>query len=420
MCDFAGVNKKRKKRNMRKANPTNLLLGFLGLCTVLSIGGAVSSTLAWYAYASRAALMYSGTSVFDNGQLQIGVRSEIEISDLVTAGMEEEVVNGSYYYFAPAGEGLSSEYLQTYLAARNYAGVELYPVTSGQFDANDVNHNTHVLLTPPTSETPNPDATHNRASTTNYSHIVFAFKVFSTDNEGHKTFAANRELWLTYVKTRASQSSTGNVSNSLRMYIHRDDSIYGANNGFLFNPSSTANGETKVGGLLNLSYDDYYDFDDNGEILYGDYSIKQGGSTTGISDGPYTGDANIYDVNDKWDWDYKEGTEQNIKDFSDTFTSMHSPYAPKYFENLDNLDIKTAKYVGTDYVVQTKDSNGILSNPEDRKTSVCITGGADKKYIGEFDATIYLEGWDFCVTDEEQSHQFDFQLRFETNKVNNE
>ena len=399
---------------MRRPNSTNLLLGFLGLCTILSIGGAVSSTLAWYAYASRAALMYSGTSVFDNGQLQIGVKSEIEIPDLVTAGMEEETVGNHYYYFAPAGEGLSSEYLQTYLAARNYAGVELHPVTSGQFDASNPLYNTHVLLTPPNSEVPHPNATYNRASTKDYSHITFAFKVFSSDNEGHKIFAEGRELWLTYVKTRASQTSFGNVSNSLRMYIHRDESVYGANNGFLFNPSSKENGETKVGGLLNLGYDEYYDFNDNGEIIYGDYSIS--GNNGGIIDGPCTDDS-IVDINDKWDWETKENTEQNRKDFIDTFTAAHSPYAPKYYEDLDDIDIKTAKYVGTDYVVQTKDSNGTLSNPEGRKTSVCITGGSSVNYIGEFDATIYLEGWDFCVTDEEQSHQFDFQLRFETNKV---
>ena len=85
---------------MKKLNPTNLMLGLLGLCTVLSIGGAVSSSLAWYAYATRAALTYSGTSVFDNGQLQVGVKSETQIDDLVTAGMEEEQVSGSYYSYS--------------------------------------------------------------------------------------------------------------------------------------------------------------------------------------------------------------------------------------------------------------------------------------------------------------------------------
>lgn len=425
---------------MRRPNSTNLLLGFLGLCTVLSIGGAVSTSLAWYAYATRASLLYSGTSVFDNGQLQIGVKSAIKISDLVTAGMEEEKVGNNYYYFAPAGEGLSSEYLGIYLAARGYASNELLPVTSGQFDASDPNHNTHALLIPPNSEVPHPNATNNRASTEYYSQITFAFKVFSTNDQGQKVFAANRELWLTYVQTRASQASTGNVARSLRMYIHRDETIYGANNAFLFNPSSNESGATKVGGLLNLGYDDYFDFNDQGEILYGDYSIKEGFDNDGISTGPYNGQDLIYDINDKWDWETKENTEQNRIAFADSFTSVHSPFAPKYYPDLSHVDIKTAKYLGKNDVIQTKDSGGTLYNPTievplepgddgydpndptktktvTKKTSVCITGDEDANYIGEFDATIYLEGWDFSVTDEEQSHQFDFQLRFETNKV---
>lgn len=402
---------------MKKANSRNIVLGILGIATVLSIGGAVSSSLAWYAYATRAALLYSGTSVFDNGQLQIGVKSETQIQDLKDMGMLEESHNGSYYYFAPAGEGLSSDYMNTYLSARGYASNELIPVTSGRFDPADTNYNTHHLLTAPSSEVRNPDAAHNLAPHDNYSQITFAFKAFKTDANGVRQYVSGQELWLTYVQTRASQTSTGNVVKSMRMYINRDVATYGADNGFIFNPSIAASGATKVAGLLNLGYDETYDFDENGEIIYGDYTIKQGASDSGISDGPYTGEDLIWDMNDKWDWASKPNNEQNKKEFADTFTATHSLSSPKYFDNLDNLDIKTAKYSGTDDVVQAKDSNGVLANPSGKKTSVCVTGGESAGYIGEFDATIYLEGWDFSVVDEEQSHKFDFQLRFETNRV---
>ena len=402
---------------MKKLNSRNIVLGLLGVATLLSIGGAVSSTLAWYAYATRAALLYSGTSVFDNGQLQIGVKSESPIAGLVTKGMLEEEHNGYYYYFAPAGEGLSSEYMNIYLSARGYASNELIPVTSGRFDPADNNYNTHHLLTAPTSEVRNPDAQNNLAPHANYSQISFAFKAFKTDANGVRQYVSGQELWLTYVQTRASQSSAGNVVKSMRMYINRDEAVYGAHNGFIFNPSIEASGETKVGGLLNLGYDETYDFDDNGEIIYGDYSIKEGASDSGISNGPYTGEDLIWDVNNKWDWTSKPNTEQNKLEYADTFTATHSLSSPKYYANLDNLDIKTAKYSGTDDVVQAKDNNGILDNPVGKKTSVCVTGGQSAGYIGEFDATIYLEGWDFSVVDEEQSHKFDFQLRFETNRV---
>lgn len=416
MCDFAGViNNKRK--NMKKANSRNIVLGLLGIATVLSIGGAVSTSLAWYAYATRAALLYSGTSVFDNGQLEIGVKSETPIQALITKGMLEEVHNGYYYYFAPAGEGLSSEYMNIYLSERGYASNELTPVTSGRFDPADTNYNTHHLLIAPTSEVRNPNAQDNLAVHANYSQITFAFKAFKTNATGNRVYVSGQELWLTYVQTRASQSSTGNVVESMRMYINRDVATYGANNGFIFNPSVEQSGATKVGGLLNLGYDETYDFDENGEIIYGDYSIKEGASGTGISNGPYTGEDLIWDMNDKWEWTSKENSEQNKNEFADTFTATHSLSSPKYFENLNNLDIKTAKYSGTDDVVQAKDSNGILTNPAGKQTSVCVTGGESAGYIGEFDATIYLEGWDFSVVDEEQSHKFDFQLRFETNRV---
>lgn len=402
---------------MKRTNPKNIMLGFFGLCTIFSVSGAVSSSLAWYAYASNAALKYSGTSVFDNGQLEIGVKSDEQITDLITAGMLEEQHGGSYYYFAPAGEGLSSTYMNIYLNARGYASNELTPVTSGRFDHSDNNYNIHALLTAPTSEVPHPNAINNPASIAAYSQITFAFKAFYTDGAGVRHYVSGQELWLTYVQTRASQTSTGRVFEAMRMYINRDPATYGANNGFIFNPSVKESGATKVGGLLNLGYDEFYDFNDDGEIIYGDYSIIDG-VDSGISEGPYTGDDNIWDVNNKWDWDYKANTEAN-KQYADTFTATHSVNAPKYYENLNKIDIKTAKYLGTDDVVQAKDSNGLLANPEGKKTSVCVTGGESVGYIGEFDATIYLEGWDFSVVDEEQSHKFDFQLRFETNRVTN-
>ena len=401
MCGFAGVSKK-KEGNMKKAiNPAKLVCGFLGLCTVASIGGAISGTLAWYAYATRATLLYSGTSVYDNGQLQIGVKNDTQILALKNDGMIEEQKNGSYYYFAPAGEGLNSDRINMYLAARGYATNELVPVTSGEFNPADNNHNAFGL-----KQAPSVDNHNNMTAATNahFSKITFAFRAFHTDNSGDREFVANQELWLTHAQTRASVGSSGNVANAMRMYIERDFTEYGAHNGFIFNPSSNSAGETKVAGLLNLGRDQYYDFDDNGEIVYGDYEIADG-TDSGISNAPYQGDDVIADVNGS------NSTTIN------TFTAKHSPYAPAYYQNLNKLNIKTAKYEGVNSIKPNKAADGTLSNPSGKKVSVCKTGGESVGYIGEFDATIYLEGWDFSVIDEEQLHKFDFQLRFETNRI---
>ena len=60
---------------MKKSKPAKLLLGVLGLATFASLVGTVSGTLAWYAYSTRATISYSGTSVNNTVQLQIGIAS---------------------------------------------------------------------------------------------------------------------------------------------------------------------------------------------------------------------------------------------------------------------------------------------------------------------------------------------------------
>ena len=401
----------KKGEYMGKASPKNLILGLLGLCTVVSIGGAVSSSLAWYAYAARANLMYSGTSVFDNGQLQIGLKSSVEIPELKTeeAGMSEELHNGSYYYFAPAGEGLTSDLMNIYLNARGYASNELIPITSGEFTRNDTStygvSGGIELKQAPSADVHAPDYQHNAAPIISYSQITFAFRAFKTDGIGSQINIEGQEIWLSYAQTRASDSSSGNVSKAMRMFVNRDASIYGSNNGFIFNPSSKNAGFTKVAGLLNIGFGQYYDFDENGEVVYGEYEFLDG-IDSGIINSHYSGPDEIIDIN---------GSGSLTPD---TFTAKHSPEAPAYYENLDKLDLKKAQYEGVDTVKPHKDGNGILSNEDPaHPTSVCITGGESVGYIGEFDATIYLEGWDFSVIDEEQKHKFDFQLRFETNRV---
>ncbi len=385
----------------RAINPTKLLCGILGLCTVVSIGGAISSTLAWYAYATRASLLFSGTSVYDNGQLQIGVKSADQILSLKNDHMIEEQINGSYYYFAPAGEGLSSERLNMYLAARGYATNELIPVTSGEFNPADSAHNSFAL-----KKSPNADSYNNPQAATNmqFSQITFAFRAFRTKANGQIEYVSNQEIWLTHAQTRASTGSSGNVSKAMRMYINRDATVYEENNGFIYNPSSNSSGETKVGGLLNLGHDQYYDFDENGEIVFGEYTIKDG-TDTGIINHQYDGPDQLVDIN---------GSGSTAPD---TFTAKHSPNAAGYYQDLNKLDIKTAKFEGVNTIKPVKAADGTLSNPTGKKTSVCKTGGESVGNIGEFDATIYLEGWDFSVVDEEQSHKFDFQLRFETNRI---
>ena len=66
----------------------------------------------------------------------------------------------------------------------------------------------------------------------------------------------------------------------------------------------------------------------------------------------------------------------------------------------------------------SKTSNGILENfDENHPTSVCKTDANDN-HLARVNMTIWLEGWDFSIIDEEQDHMFDIGLTFEINKVN--
>ena len=61
---------------------------------------------------------------------------------------------------------------------------------------------------------------------------------------------------------------------------------------------------------------------------------------------------------------------------------------------------------------------GVLHNKDAaHPTSVCKTKGAEGHYLGRVDMTVYLEGWDHAIIDEEMAHYFDLGLTFEINKL---
>ncbi len=182
------------------------------------------------------------------------------------------------------------------------------------------------------------------------------------------------------------------------MFVNRS-SEYG--NDFIMNPSAGSAGKTTVGGLLNLNKDDYFDYDeDNNEIIYGDYE------TIGGIRPSYDGPNEIADIN---------GTG---KSKPDSFTAKHRP-GINYYENYNSCVFKTAEYESLSSIAPGKDeiTGRLYNKDENHPTSVCKTAGVEDHYLGRVDFTIYLEGWDHSVIDEEISHYFDLGLTFEINKL---
>ena len=407
---------------MKKSKPAKLLLGVLGLATFASLVGTVSGTLAWYSYSTRATVSYSGTSVNNTVQLQIGIASPKEVLsvdqirqklsedelmsdedkeklvhmfeefwDMVEEPNDLKNIDSNHYYFAPIGSGMNTSFINAYLKSNDYATNYLVPVTSGAYSRGD----SFALKNSPTV---NNNVSATQASTMYYSTIPFVFRVIRTNTITENDYVGNQELWLTDAEIRASSVDDGNIYKSIRIFVDRGNDY---EDDFILNPSATSAGSTVVGGLLDLSRDQYYDYDaDDNEVIYGEYE-----SIGGIKSA-YAGSNEIDDVN---------GTG---RDECDTFTAKHRP-GINYYDNYNNCVFKTAEYECLNTIAPLKDEvSGVLHNRDaQHPSSVCRTGGVSDNYLGRVSFTIYMEGWDHSVIDLELEHMFDLGLTFEINKL---
>ena len=380
---------------MKKFNPTKLLFGFLGIATFASLAGTISGTLAWYAYSARATLSYTGTSIEKTAQLQIGVVSPVAIDYTAADKMTEDTdlsTSSAHYYFAPIGTGLTSSNLNKYLEANGYATNYLIPVTSGSYTRGDA----FSLKNAPDVDARVFDNS-DPAAAKLFVHFQFVFRIAKNVYSATPEYVGGQELWLTDAEVHASYANNGTVFKALRVFVDRTNDY---EDDFILNPTAATTGQTKVGGLLDIGADGYYDFDDSGkEILFGEYT-----NDTGLSASGYNGADVIDDVND------------SHSEELDSFTAKHKN-GIKYYDDLSGCGIKTASYESISSIAP-KTSNGKLENfDENHPTSICKTDNTEN-HLARVDMTIWLEGWDHSVVDKEQDHMFDIGLTFEINKVN--
>ena len=227
--------------------------------------------------------------------------------------------------------------------------------------------------------------------------------VFRIQGEGD-SFFDDKELWLTKAVARASSGyADSEVYKALRLFVDRDSRNYSTD--FIFNPSATNRGETRVGGLLNISRDEYYDFDTNGEIIYGEYDPA---ALDLISANPYSGANVVHDVNGVGN------TEPS------TFVAKHyqnTKYYTNFYSAANNALFGHAEYESISSIAPARDTQDHLTNVDPyNPTSVCKTR-ADDHHLARVNLTVWLEGWDFSVVDKEISHGFDLGLTFEMSSL---
>ena len=394
---------------MKTKHKVSLLsLGF-GVLVFAGFAGSISGSLAWWAYSTRASIGYHGTSVASSEQLQIGIKTDI---NMYSYGMTQTIVNeNESYYFCAAGTGLQAETIAYFLKKQGvYAIDELIPVTSGSYSEGDTLDLKNSLVSGIAFN-------ENDADQAKYVRIPLAFRIMRYDENNVLKPVVGENIWLSETSVEASSQYDGDVYKAIRMYTSGREvtgKTYDQQGKItdlttipakrLINPSDKKQGmgETAVAGLLDLSGNGYYDtYEDDvtGKLctmIYG----EPGPNAVGINQ-----------------YVKQENADSGLVNFNDVqFISPDdieaSTFVAKYAKDtyhpneLSDIDVKKQNY-DTLYSVKPTDSNsGILSAGK----PVCST--ALESGIADLDLIIWLEGWDHNVIDKENRHSFNLGLQF--------
>ena len=181
-----------------------------GIASFASFVGAISGTLSWWAYSTRSTLSFDGTSVYSAELLQVGIRTNYDLSSV---GLQQEIINGEKYQFAKVGSGLPSTAIKHYLQyATDYSFISLTPITSGKYDVDDdltlysqiikdVSFNDEI-------------ATHNK-----YIKLPLVFRIIRIDaTDIEDRYSQGKSIWLTGADVAAKSSADGNVYKAIRLH----------------------------------------------------------------------------------------------------------------------------------------------------------------------------------------------------------
>jgi len=317
---------------------------------IISIFGSFVGTYCWYENnKAKAYVTYGGTAIGDSESIQVGLASENKLNGFAEKyGLIEDhtTIDTKYIYWSSDSQ-LRSSVVKEFETLIGHASNEMIPVTSGSYDEGDE----LVLKSAPSYLNRN---LNNIAGKSCYSYIPLAFR------GGQGVF--------NYYVNKSELRAENNVKEAVRICFENPNI---ANSRFIYNPSNAANGETTVGGLLNLDAftDDLYDYPlgTDEEYIYGEFS------NLSYSGEKYTGQ--------------KEVKPEDVT----TFRSNHQAnlYIPTFTP-------KTAVYKGSGSVLGQK-----VLTYTDSTTNVAL-----------LNMTVYIEGWDHAIVDQNLLSEYDLLLSF--------
>ena len=371
----------------------------IGFGAIVSIGFAstISGSLAWWAYSTRSSIGFHGTSVASSEQLQIGIKTSINMSSFGMITYED----APGYYFCSAGTGLQANVISHYLKTQGqYAYDELIPITSGSYETGD----TLALKSSLVAGVPYNNMT---AEKSKYVHIPLAFRILKYDSSHELEPAKGENIWLSEAVVEAFSVYDGEVYKSIRMYTEGYEAVDDGGTKVLnpvkrlINPSSTeaTMGKTAVAGILDLSgsgfYDTYTKNEKEYEIIYGQTNKTE--EELIALETVHQDEEESSDIDDfNGTGDDSEASTFVASHFMDTWRPVSlEDISPKY-QNYDTLT--TVQAIDT--------NNGILTGGK----PLCATDLT--RGIADLNLTVWLEGWDHHVIDKENHHSFNLGLQF--------
>lgn len=396
------------------------------MCSAIFAGsvGAATGTLAWYQYTKRVSVSFTGVAINNSDLIEMGLRSEKDLGDpstrcpelnnktfeeyyesdlTVTKQIEKQVVtfNGdtNYIYW------IKSTHIQSVLKNFCYcigSGVDKIPaVTTGywykgmEYDlgnrgADALNKWNGFKKTPLCL--PNEKDYSEFATRKDYFYLPLAVRV-STMNGGFH-YLNDKEVFLTkfdVTDATAAVSNYPNISKGVRCKVDYPEIKDPAHpelvsqNDFVFNPTKTGSDTTDllVGGALNIERDAYMDCEDPDPLTNKVYEVAYG---------QFDG-APMY-----------EDTPSLIppsKPIDECTTFDANKVVGSYALKTDNA--RVCETYGNSIV------NPLMNGDELVRTNI---SSDESLRIGYFDLSIYLEGWDHAVIDQNAYHAFAISLEF--------
>lgn len=375
---------------MKKEKKLSIRLGlFAGIITIAMLG-TTAGTLAWYAYSTNVSVSYVGTTVASSALMNVGLvdnagvftsekctEFNLERGSATDGGVTNSIV------WCKSRSGFSVEAIYYYLESTNYAVNYLQPVTTGSRDFNESSE--FKLYRSPEYSEVDFDVP---AETNHYVVLPLAFRVMDETS----SYIANKKIWLTDAVVQAENDA----QTTIRVFLDGENKL-------LVKPADEENvvGETKVGGTLSLSPNEYYDYNQaaNKEYAYGEFENEV--QYHALAD-------NEYDVLDN---------VNNVEDTSEATTFYGYHYPGVLVPDLEAAVPKVQQHAGVGKIRPSAKPNGELyhNDADGNGYAVCTT--TEQSKVGYTTVTVFVEGWDHSMIDQKAGFRFNLGLTFEIDRV---